>query len=465
MKTARFVALLAFMVAAGCSSASEDGTGADPGAAGGGAGQAAGGNKASGGAAGGTAARTGGSTGTGGATTATDGGAGSGGKPAGTGGSTGSGGATGTGGTTVAAGPCDALPAAGTWEKITPDGISTALALMVDPFDSSTVWLGTWQQMGETGKDGLFKSTDCGASWAHVSTGILGSDVDRSALWSMAIDPITRGTMYVVGAYGVMGLLKSTNGGVDWTQTMPAGGNVSQVVGGNGQWPPWIGSVSMDANDPLHLVLGTHDNCTGAYAPACGAESTDGGATWSVFTTPFLKGWAEQTGPYVIDAHSWLYAAAVDGLWLTNDRGATWKDVTPAGVTGAAGGEFTTHPLGPRADGSYFLPSYNKSGLIRSTDRGASWSVIAGTPPANYYLGFTFGDGKIYLGDYLNLTYTVASESAPTVWSTLAPPPGLPLPQSEAGVFQGAMYLDYDPAHHILYSNNFKAGVWRQVRQ
>jgi hypothetical protein len=406
--------------------------------------------------AGGAAAVSGRTAGSGGAT-------GSGGSTGAGGSTTSAGGSSGTGGTTVAAGACDALPAAGTWENIAPKGISTALALMVDPFDSSTVWLGTWQQIGETGRDGLFKSTDCGATWAHVNTGILGSDVDRSALWSMAIDPVHRGTMYVVGAYGVMGLLKSTNGGVDWTQTMPAGGNVSKAVGGNGQWPPWIGSVSMDANDPLHLVVGTHDNCTGAYAPACGAESMDGGATWSLYRTTFLSGWAEQTGPYVIDATTIVYATAVNGLWLTKDHGATWKDVTPAGVTGATGGEFTTHPLRPRPDGTYYLASYNRGGLIRSTDHGDSWSLIPESPRGGYELGLTFGDGKIYLGDYLDVTYKLASESSPTVWSPMAAPPGIPLPQSQAGVFQGSMYLDYDPAHHILYSNNFKAGVWRQV--
>jgi len=40
--------------------------------------------------------------------------------------------------------------------------VGKSTAIVVDPFDASTVWLGT-------GNKGLFKSSDCGATWAHVN--------------------------------------------------------------------------------------------------------------------------------------------------------------------------------------------------------------------------------------------------------------------------------------------------------
>jgi hypothetical protein len=42
-------------------------------------------------------------------------------------------------------------------------------------------------------------------------------------------------------------------------------------------------------------------------------------------------------------------------------------------------------------------------------------------------------------------------------WSTFPPPYVTP---TDTGRF-----LDYDPDHHILYSSNFKGGVWRVVTE
>jgi len=131
---------------------------------------------------------------------------GSGGKPNGGAGSSGAGGAPiEKPPATVAA--CDALPAAGKWEQITPPGVATSDALALDPFTAGTLWLGADPNGGGTpGLCGLFKSTDCGATWKHVNTGTNGSAVDGSHMWSFAIDPVDAGVIYAVGAYGPQGL-------------------------------------------------------------------------------------------------------------------------------------------------------------------------------------------------------------------------------------------------------------------
>ena len=136
----------------------------------------------------------------------------------------GSGGATAGGATTGPVQPCPALPGKGVWEDITPtnerglDGVVyNSQALLLDPFDASTLWLGTARPnpaMADA-RSGLFKSSDCGATWAHVDTGENADSLDRSSLWSMAIDPVDRGVMYTVGANGALGLFKSTNAKID----------------------------------------------------------------------------------------------------------------------------------------------------------------------------------------------------------------------------------------------------------
>jgi hypothetical protein len=64
----------------------------------------------------------------------------------------------------------------------------------------------------------------------------------------------------------------------------------------------------------------------------------------------------------------------------------------------------------------------------------------------------------MYSSDQWSATYHVASLTDPTKWSSFPPPAALPKDQ-------GAPFLDYDQAHHILYSSNFAGGVWRVVTQ
>src|SRR5262245_41648147 len=78
-------------------------------------------------------------------------------------------------------GTCDALPAAGVFENITPptvwdtitahldDGVGSCPrtgvhSLAVDPMHSGTVYIGTCQM-------GVWRSDDCGATWTKINTG------------------------------------------------------------------------------------------------------------------------------------------------------------------------------------------------------------------------------------------------------------------------------------------------------
>jgi hypothetical protein len=128
-------------------------------------------------------------------------------------------GSAGTGGST--GGPCGSIPARGTWDAASISPVAApagepgyqfkgkSVSVVVDPFDTAKVWLGT-------GEYGLYQSTDGGANWKHVSTGTNGGQIDKSTLWSMAVDPVNKGTIYTVAAYGAGSVWKSTNGGVDW---------------------------------------------------------------------------------------------------------------------------------------------------------------------------------------------------------------------------------------------------------
>jgi hypothetical protein len=211
----------------------------------------------------------------------------------------------------------------------------------------------------------------------------------------------------------------------------------------------FIDSVSMDPTDHRHIVVGTHGGCAAPYDPTCQAETTDAGATWRIVKQPG-GGWQEMAGPFVLDGASRLYAAP-SGLYLTTDHGASWQTVTPSGASAFGGGEVENHGISRGSDGTYYLTSYQ--GIVKSSD-GHTWSLIPSSGGRS--VGFVIGGGHLYSSDMWSPTYHVAKESDPTTWSVFPAPSGLT---------GGAPYLDYDPAHHVLYSSNFEAGLWRVVTQ
>jgi len=358
----------------------------------------------------------------------------------GSGGSVGIGGASGSGGaggsmTMTNASACNGLPAAGTWDNVAPPGVTDTNAVMVDPFDAATVWLGA-------NNKGIFKSTDCGATWKHVNTGRHGPDLDKGGLVSMAADPVAPGVLYTIAIYGAQGMWKSINGGVDWDPLFPADSEVAKTVAYN-----FIDSISMDPTDHQHLVIGTHAECLAPYAPTCEAESKDGGATWRLFKQPGT-GWQEQAGPFVLGATSWLYGAP-SGLYLTTDSGATWKDVGPSGAS-FGGGEVENHEIRRGRDGTYYLTTYQ--GIAKSSD-GHAWSLIPNSGGRS--VGFAACNGQLYSSDQWSGGYHTASDADTTKWTVVPPPP--------APGNQGAPFVDCDAPHHLLYSSNFAGGLWRLV--
>lgn len=340
-------------------------------------------------------------------------------------------------------GNCGALKPAGTWEKIRSRWSD---ALVVDPFDPAIVWLADDSR-------GLLKSTDCGSTWTHVNTGQNGDKVDQGGIVSMAVDPVERGVIYAAAIYGAGGLWKSLNGGVDWQQLFPAGSEGANTIGANVH----IDSVSMDPTDHRHLVINPHANCGGAYAPTCGAESKDGGATWHFFRTPPglddpSANWEEGAGAWVINATTWVYGGF--HLWLTTNNGKDWKNLNPdpAEFWSLNGGEVQTHSIPRGSDGTYYLTA--GQGVVRSSDGGLSWSLIPNS--GGRKVGFAIGGGKLFASDQWSASYHVADEADATKWTEIAPAPDLPKEQ-------GAPFLDYDAAHHILYSSNYAGGAWRLV--
>jgi hypothetical protein len=350
----------------------------------------------------------------------------------------------------AAAGACASVPAVGNWDTasvspVTPPAGEPSyqwngkpMAIVVDPFVPSTVWLGT-------GSNGIFKSTSCGApgSWVKVDTGANHAALDSSNIWTMAVDPdpSRKGVIYAIASYGNNQLWKSVNGGVDWTQL--------QIGNNNALAGYFWSNLSMDAANSLHIAVTTHGTTNAAgYTNGAIAESFDGGNTWpNIASMP--SAWGEEGGVWLVPGtigpsgttSTWLWGSGwgAAGTFVTTDSGATW----PAQYHLAASieGEHSILPLQKAANGWYYVPAVGS--LLKSQD-GINWSTAWGQlnyqspqPDAIAITGST-----IYAGSGTTLfSAPLANDSN---WTVMSNPPAL-----TNSDFIG--FLAYDKAHGILY--------------
>jgi len=355
-------------------------------------------------------------------------------------------------------GDCDNLPAAGVWQNITPVGNpisgtvavngTVGAAIIVDPFDPRTVWLGTGAQNEE-----IWRSDNCGSTWTRVDTGP-GSVGDHETYggvgdgtqWSMQIDPVTPDVLYATSGYGAESLWKTTDGGYSWTDIL-ANTVYDSVAQGR-----FVNNVSLDPTDHLHLVVSTHGSCAVPYAPTCIGESHDGGSTWTVLTAPVS--WGEGGGLILVKGGLWIWCGGGETMLVTTDGGSTWSSNVLANGAGCEA-EYTIRAFVPASNGNYYLGSRN--GVLRSPD-GQNWTPIPGT--SGTLVAVAQGSKRAFAANQWHPQLKWASLDNDSLWTDLPTPP-----QISQGVDGGIPFIAYDDAHGILYASMFSGGVARMVIQ
>jgi hypothetical protein len=364
----------------------------------------------------------------------------------------------------VDAGPCPILDtlADGGWLNVSPPGSNYAStysginAVAVRPDNPAIVYAGA-------DSNGMFRSTDCGATWAVVSTGQNAAALKSGRPWSLAIDPITPDVMYTVQGYGTSGLWKSVNAGVDWTNVLTT--EITNAFYAGGQ----ITGISIDPGDHTHLVIESHGGtgCTydagaeGGAPGTCIAESKNAGQTWTLLEIP--QPWAENSSVAILTRTTWLWGGFFGGLWATQDEGATWTEV-PVNDAGSSPGlpnayaetNYYEAYAWQDTSGRYYLPTkswFLPGGVIRSAPNDPTrWTAIAGSPQAQFLYPTST---QLVMSSEADPHYYVASQSDPTKWSALAGPDAGLNSQGGLGVYEA-----YDASHHILYSSCFNSGLW-----
>jgi photosystem II stability/assembly factor-like uncharacterized protein len=331
--------------------------------------------------------------------------------------------------------PCERLSVTGEWEDITPfqtpagDNFGVS-ALAINPRNTAVVYLGTSAQ-------GFFTSSDCGATWTK-SAGNNSNFINDARQWTMAVSPHNPDIVYTNTGYNVGSAWKSINGGVDWEPLVPERYLRALQFGG------FVHLINMDPTDPNHLIVTPHFDCeTGTVdgmplTANCLLETKDAGATWRVVdnTPQGLEGGAQ----WMLDSETWFWTGPA-GLQRTVNGGESWEPVIDGGVT--------TPEHIVVGDALYVAAVFS---LLRSTDRGATWSEVPGAPGTDVLAtdGQTIFSGR-------HASFASASASDPTVWTPL---PSIPLSDP---VGLQSFGLHYDPDHKVLYSHHLAGGLWRLV--
>jgi photosystem II stability/assembly factor-like uncharacterized protein len=229
-------------------------------------------------------------------------------------------------------------------------------------------------------KDVFSSSTFSGLALREI-----GPAMTSGRIADIAVDPTDTRVWYVAVASG--GVWKTTNAGITWAPLFDSQGSYS------------IGTVTLDPNDPLVVWVGTGENNSqrsvgygdGVY------RSNDGGATWKNVGLPT----SEHIGKIVVDpsdsnrvfvaAQGPLWRSGGDrGLYRTVDGGVTWKRVLEisehTGVSDVV--------MDPRDPDVLYAAAYQRrrhvwtlidggpeSTIYKSTDGGETWrKVESGLP-------------------------------------------------------------------------------------
>jgi len=130
---------------------------------------------------------------------------------------------------------------------------------------------------------------------------------------SLAVDPTNGDIVYAGCAEG--GLLRSTNGGTDWTPVFDDQPSLS------------VGSVAIDPSDPQVIYAGTGEVNPGGGSVAYGGtgvyRSSDGGDTW----IPWGLESTGSIGRIIIDVNDSdrIFVAAMGHLWSPNDERGIYR--------------------------------------------------------------------------------------------------------------------------------------------
>ncbi len=237
-------------------------------------------------------------------------------------------------------------------EKGITSGSDYMSVLMIDPQDSNTIYAASHGVVdGEDADNGLFKTTDGGATWTALDFFAL--------VTALAIDPQTQGTVYA-GSYA--GVFKSTNGGKNWS----ASESRLQI---DNYGSSVISALAIDPQDSNTVYA------AGIYAGV--SKTRDAGSNWTAVNSDLRATTPTGLLALRLDPQNpgTIYAGTDTGMFKTSDAGANWTAVN-AGLPNGPYGHLPVSILeiDPQNSGAEYAVDPCCQNIFKSTDGGATWA-------------------------------------------------------------------------------------------
>ena len=310
-------------------------------------------------------------------------------------------------------------------------------AIAADPTDPSTLYVGA-------ASGGVWKSTNAGVNWVALST-----DWTFEAVSSLAVDPWSPLTIYVgTGDFPnwsqqSFGLLKSTNGGVSFT-------NLALAEAGEYS----ISAIVVYPDEP-NVVMMTTGRGRQRYGQVWG--SNDGGETWTAVVTEAAE-WADlavglpdESGARQCYAVGWNGSGGL--MYRSSNRGASWKKLAVPWGAGQFG--ISVAPSATDPQSVYVLAGADKKVLF-SGSAGENWDDITGDlSQAPWDWDQVFYDSYLRCSSrggvdilFLGLKHLFGWDAQSRKWTTI--------PSGHDD--QHALLVDPRNTSHVLLGND--GGVW-----
>jgi photosystem II stability/assembly factor-like uncharacterized protein len=274
-----------------------------------------------------------------------------------------------------------------TWRPIFDDQPTGSIgAIAVAPSDPNVVYVGSGEGLQRpdlsTG-DGIYKSTDAGATWTHLGLR------DGQQIPQIVVDPRNANRLFVAvlghpyGPSAERGIFRSTDGGRSFEKVLYKDEN----TGGS--------DVEVDPSNPEIVYATLWEARQGPWENAAWSgtgggifKSTDSGTTWRRLTQGLPEGVTQANVAMAPSRAIRLYASVatgrIVGIYRSDDAGESWvrttDDARPAGRIG--GGDLPVPVVDPKnADIVYSASTVT----WRSTDAGKSWIGVRGAPGGDDY--------------------------------------------------------------------------------
>ena len=333
--------------------------------------------------------------------------------------------------------------AGASWQHIGLERSGSISRVRVHPDDPNVLWVGVLGQIfGSNPERGVYRSTDGGETWEQVL-----SISDDAGIADLELDPFNPRVLYaaawrverkpwtLIDGSDEGGLFRSTDGGDSWHRL--EGGLPSGVLGRIGV------SASPARRGRLWTIITAADGRGGIF------RSEDHGDSWKkVSDEPELltRGWyyshihADPADPNTVWGSNVRFFRSVDG-------GANWERVpTPHG---------DNHDIWINPERPHIIVQANDGGANVSVDGGRSWSTQNNQPTAEFYRvtvdnQFPY---RIYGAQQDNSTISVPSRPMPELTPTEHW-------HSVAGAESGHIAV-HPEQPHLVYSGNYLGRIDR----